>query len=91
MAIIQQIPTTSADESTAVDASGNAAELIMKIEWRNFFSSVYNICSAVTNSGLTANRPTKLLWTGRTYFDTTLGKPIWYKTAGWVDATGGNV
>lgn len=56
--------------------------------WRNFFNSVFNVCNALTMSGTTANRPTKALWTGRTYFDTTLGIPIWYKTAGWVDATG---
>lgn len=40
------------------------------------------------SSGTTANRPTASLWTGRVYFDTTLGKPIWYDGAQWVDATG---
>lgn len=81
MSIINQPPTT------AVDSNGD----VLSNEWRNFFTAVFNICIAVTSSGTTANRPTKLLWTGRTYFDTTLGKPIWYKTAGWVDATGASV
>ncbi len=47
-------------------------------------------------SGTTANRPTKLLWPGRMYYDTTLaanGKPIWVNkgATGWVDATGAAV
>ena len=86
MSIINQPPITPVDR---IDANGNMVEVNQ--EWRNFFSSVYNICSSATMSGTTANRPTKLLWTGRTYFDTTLGIPIWYKTDGWVDATGGSV
>ena len=91
MAIINQPPTSAVDDSSAVDASGFPAMSSVSNEWRNFFMAAYNILSAVTMSGTTANRPTKLLWTGRTYFDTTLGKPVWYKTAGWVDATGGAV
>ena len=43
---------------------------------------------ASVDSGTTADRPTSDLWTGRTYFDTTLGQPIWYDGSGWVDATG---
>lgn len=81
MAIINQPPTT------AVDSNGD----VVASEWRLFFVAVFNVCLAVTSSGTTAQRPTKLLWTGRPYFDTTLGKPIWYKTAGWVDATGAAV
>lgn len=56
--------------------------------WRNFFNAVFNVCNAMTMSGTTAQRPATLLWTGRMYFDTTLGIPIWFKTVGWVDATG---
>ena len=59
--------------------------------WRNFFNSVYTICNALTMSGTTANRPASGLWVGRTYFDTTIGKPIWFKSPGWVDATGAPV
>lgn len=57
-------------------------------EWRNFFSAIYNICHASASSGTTANRPTSLLWTGRVYFDTDLGYPIWYKTSSWVKSDG---
>jgi hypothetical protein len=44
--------------------------------------------------GTTANRPVDVpgypVVTGQIFFDTTLGKPIWYKaaTSQWVDATG---
>jgi len=40
-----------------------------------------------SNSGATGNRPSATL-TGQQYFDTTLGKPIWWNGSGWVDATG---
>lgn len=75
--------------NTPVDLQGQDGR-VTKIEqgWRNFFSSVFNICNALTMSGTTTNRPIVGLWTGRMYFDTTLGKPIWFKTVGWVDATG---
>lgn len=59
--------------------------------WANWFTQVFRVLFAVQDSGTTAQRPTKSLWEGRPYFDTTLGKPIWYKTAGWVDATGASV
>jgi len=63
----------------------------MSAAWTMFFSNAVWILLDVQNSGTTAQRPTKNLYTGKPYFDTTLGKPIWYKTAGWVDATGGSV
>jgi len=37
--------------------------------------------------GTTADRPTGLD-TGKIYFDTTLGQPIWVLDGGWVDAMG---
>lgn len=43
-----------------------------------------------TNSGTTASRPTSP-FTAQSYYDTTLGKPIWYDGANWVDATGAAV
>jgi hypothetical protein len=41
--------------------------------------------------GTTAERPTQGLYAGLRYFDTTLGKPIWYNGSNWVDATGATV
>ena len=58
--------------------------------WATWFNQAYNILFAAQQSGTTANRPTKNLWPGRTYYDTTLAIPIWYDAAGgvWIDATG---
>lgn len=68
------------------DESGRAS-----VPFLNWFSLVHATVVSARQSGTTANRPTENLWTGRTYFDTTLGKPIWYKGPGWVDATGAAV
>jgi hypothetical protein len=62
--------------------------------WRHFFSDVFTICSALTQAGTTAQRPVRLLWVGRVYFDTDLGpngKPIWLASVtppAWVTADG---
>jgi len=39
----------------------------------------------------TASRPTNSLFDGDWMMDTTLGKPIWYYSGGWIDATGASV
>ena len=44
-----------------------------------------------STSGTTANRPTIGLLAGLMYFDSTLGKPIWWGGSAWVDATGATV
>jgi hypothetical protein len=47
--------------------------------------------STTTNpidAGTTANRPTASATTGQYYFDTTIGKPIWWNGTIWVLATG---
>lgn len=59
--------------------------------WRNFFVAAFNICNALTQSGTTAQRPVKLLWKGRFFWDLTLGLPIYYTGSGWVDAAGNPV
>lgn len=64
------------------------AVLEVTFNWRTFFVSVYNLLIGLTLSGMTANRPTKGLFTSRTYFDTTLGIPIWWDGTNWIDATG---
>ena len=58
--------------------------------WVEFSLVVFRLLSGLTESGTTAQRPTKYLYVGRRYFDTSLGangKPIWYSGANWVDAT----
>lgn len=58
-------------------------------EWVDWTNQVYTVIKSVTQSGTTANRPTKI-YVGQMYFDTTLGLPIWVNAAGtgWVKADG---
>ena len=68
----------------------NSMKTGITLGWQKFFSDASNYLQILTTSGTTANRPTKFLFIGRPYFDTSLGahgKPIWYTSAGWVDAT----
>jgi hypothetical protein len=55
-----------------------------KLGWITWFSQVYAICFDVQNSGTTAQRPTKNLYIGKPYFDTTLGYGIKYNGTAWV-------
>ena len=62
--------------------------------WINWFMAVFYICFDQQNSGTTAQRPTKRLYVGKRYFDTTLGLPIWLKTVStstWVNGAGTTV
>ena len=56
-----------------------------------WFQQAYRILFASQQSGTTAQRPTSQLWTGRVFFDTSLGIPIWYDGSAWVDSTGASV
>jgi hypothetical protein len=55
-----------------------------------FFQCVYQTLLKPA-SGTTAQRPVSGLHPGKFYFDTTLGKPVFFKGPGWVDATGASV
>lgn len=61
---------------------------IVEPAWKANFTDIYNLLQSLTGSGITANRPAKFLWIGRPYFDTTLGKPIWYNGSIWVKHDG---
>jgi hypothetical protein len=67
----------------AFDINGNPNP-----KWVEWLSSSYRSARFNVGYGTTAGRPINGLLTGDTYFDTTLGKPIWYEGPGWVDATG---
>ena len=60
---------------------------------RLYFNQIDNFTQNVTKPayGTTANRPTFDLQVGSTYFDTTLGIPIWYKGTVWVNSSGATV
>jgi hypothetical protein len=62
-------------------------------DYANFLSEVFYGVVATQSSGPTSKRPTKRLFPGRYFFDTSLGargKPIWIAADGstWIDATG---
>lgn len=59
--------------------------------WKAWFGKVRIRGGAIGHNGTTANRPTSDLYVGRPFFDTTLGKPVWYDGTNWVDATGATV
>jgi hypothetical protein len=57
---------------------------------RLYFNQIDNFTQNVTvpPSGTTANRPTERLQIGEYYFDTTIGRPIWYNGTNWINAAG---
>jgi len=62
--------------------------------WAQWFTRTHANATSVQQSGTTANRPDRLLWIGRQFFDTTLGHPIWLQSINptvWCDATGAAV
>jgi len=48
--------------------------------WLVWLNKLWMVAGSLDNSGVTADRPTKGLYVGRPYFDTTLGYPIWLKS-----------
>jgi hypothetical protein len=55
-----------------------------------YFNQIDNAIGGliVPSSGTTANRPTLQVQVGQSYFDTTLGIPIWYNGTVWKNASG---
>jgi hypothetical protein len=71
------------------DAAGNFTPA-----WAGWFSQAQQILQDLSSSGSTASRPTNALYTGKFYFDTTLGLPIWVKSVNptvWVNGAGAAV
>lgn len=70
-----------------VDVDGN-----ITLPWAQWVQRTQNNVRTLQQSGPTADRPDSLLWIGRFYFDTTIGKPIWVKQVTpavvWVDGVG---
>jgi len=54
----------------------------VRLSWKTWFQSVFQLLQALTLSGTTAQRPTTLLFVGRRYYDTTLGCEINLDSAG---------
>jgi uncharacterized protein with NRDE domain len=72
-----------------------------RLDWTSIKSqySDYNyVLSTVSHKdflprkrGTTSQRPTGYVNVGDSYFDTTLGKMIWWNGTSWVDSTGATV
>jgi len=56
--------------------------------WIDWALAVHRHARKYRGADTTANRPTNALENGDWYFDTTVGKPIWYSGSGWVYADG---
>lgn len=68
----------------------------LTVPWLKWVSWAHETLAAARQSGVTADRPTKLLWTGRVYYDATLGYPVWVHNgasspAVWHNAAGASV
>ena len=85
--------------NVAVDLNDFTLDLDIQLQrWMDNLSkqSVSPTLSSGSNtttplSGSTSTRPTNNLENGLQYFDTTLGKPIWWNGTDWVDSTGTTV
>lgn len=71
------------NQQAVQDAQGKIAA-----PWQQFQTEVFRLLTALQSSGTTAQRPTKGLYVGRPYFDTTLNRPIWYTGTNWIRADG---
>jgi hypothetical protein len=60
---------------------------------RLYFSEIDNFTGFLAQpmSGNTADRPAVQLYIGQTYYDTTLGIPIWWNGTVWKNASGTTV
>jgi hypothetical protein len=57
---------------------------------RLYFATIDNFTQAIIipSSGITADRPAENLQIGQYYFDTTIGRPIWWNGTNWINASG---
>lgn len=75
------------DDKRIVDETG-----AIELPWLQLFSRWQRIIFATSEAGSTLSRPTKGLWIGRQFYDSTLGQPIWVAQVRpaivWKDASG---
>jgi hypothetical protein len=90
MSLVPNVPSETIIEIPLKTKNESPSFGLPKPSWVRFFSQLRLLAVTIQNSGTTAQRPTKNLWVGMYYFDTTLNKPIWIDKTGstWVDATG---
>jgi hypothetical protein len=72
-----------------LDAEGNWTP-----PWAQWLTRTHSAVVTLQLDGTTAQRPDRLLWVGRFYYDTDLGMPIWLHAINpvvWHDAAGNPV
>lgn len=74
----------SAPQGVMVDKEG-----IPLPPWYRWITFTGNVLFAITSSGTTAERPVKLLWLGRNFWNTDIGQMEWYDGSTWVTWGGG--
>jgi hypothetical protein len=62
----------------------------MPKELKDLWNAIRTLGNRTLNNGTTAERPTTVI-IGQQYFDTTLGRPIWWDGTEWVDSTGSSI
>lgn len=78
MALINSPPAGPVDEQ---DQNGRLTAVTQG--FRPFFLAIFSLLTGLTQSGTTAQRPTSFLWTGRPYWDTTLGMSVYWNGSAW--------
>lgn len=59
------------------------------VQWQRKAAALINAVARLFQAaGPTADRPTLSLFVNQQYFDTDLGRPIWWNGSAWIDATG---
>jgi len=83
-------PTIAPNLPTAQTEYSVDYEIQLTNALRLYFNQLDNFTqnAAKPASGTTAHRPNFNLPIGATYFDTTLGIPIWYNGSHWVNSSG---
>lgn len=96
--VVQMPPAVSEMFDIIRDERGAVVALNMKQDWAGLLSTLAELSTAATRNGASSDRPTSdfvTRYVGMPYFDTSLGLPVFLKTAThhastdvWVDAAG---
>jgi hypothetical protein len=86
-------PTKAPNLPLALGDYSQAQQALRDNTLRLYFNQIDNFTTAFGGSvaGTTAQRPGTGLYVGKMFFDTTLGYPVWWSGAHWVNSSGTTV
>ena len=58
---------------------------VPNLPWKNWMQDAYRHAKKYQGNGTTAQRPINGVEEGDWYFDTTIGRPVWYLSSAWTD------